>query len=207
MINRNEILTKAVEDCICEMFKWSQPSIDLKQLVEEGFKDDKENPLFDMHYLSQENFNSIRDIYAEAYGIIDDWDDTFKLIYKQLKEGGMEDDYKPATDKRPGYRGFKRVDPLEKHLKTPEDFDTVLKYIEKIQSFFKGHSRELNNFNMTLFIGCSPTSNKDKVEKYWKKHGRPDFKIKEFDIYDVIYGGVNDEYINITEKEFIDTLK
>lgn len=207
MINRNDILVKAVEDCFAEMFKWSQPSVDIKQLIVNGYKDDEKNPLYSKHYLSQNNYEFIRDSYMFAYGITDDWNDTFELIYKQLKEGGIEDDYKPATDERPGYRDYKKIDPLSEHLSTKQDFDTTIEYLKKIENFFKGHSRETSKFSMTLALGYSPTSDSKSVEKYWRENGRPDFEIKEFNVSDVIYGGPNDEYLDITEENFINTLK
>lgn len=207
MKTRDEILGKALDECVTEMYRWAQPSIDLQQLIKDGYKDGEENPLYSKHYLSSDNYAYIKDSYASAYGIVDDWNDIFDLIYRQLNEGGIEDDYKPATKERPGYRDYKRVDSLKEHLKNPEDYDTVIEYIKKIQNFFKGHCRELNQFSMSLALGMSPTSNPKDVETYWQEHGRPDFKVKEFNIGDVIYGGVNDEYIDITEDEFINTLK
>ena len=207
MINRNDVILKAMDECLEEMFKWAQPSISIKELIKSGFKDDEKNPLYTKHYLSSDNFSYIKDCYAYSYGIVDNWDDTFNLIYEQLEKGGIEDDYKPATEDRPGYRDYKKVDPLTKHLRTPEDFDTVIEYIKKIQDFFKGHCRELNSFSMSVCLGCSPSSNKEAVEKYWQENGRPDFKIKDFKIGDVIYGGPNDEYLDTTEEEFIKTLK
>lgn len=207
MINRNDILVKAVKDCFAEMYKWAQPSVDIKQLIADGYKDDEKSPLYSKHYLSQDNYEYIRDAYMSAYGITDDWHDTFELIYKQLKEGGIEDDYKPATENSPGYRDYKKVDPLSEHLSIKEDFETIIQYIKKIEDFFKGHSRETEKFSITVALGYSPSSNKKEVEKYWQNNGRPDFVIKDYNIADVIYGGPNDEYLDITEEEFISTLK
>lgn len=207
MKTRKNVLGQAIDECVAEMFKWAQPSIDINELIKNGFKDDEKMPLYQKHYLSSNNFQFIKDSFMSAYGVTDDWDDTFDTIYRQLTEGGIEDDYKPKEGDRPGYRDYKKVDPLKEHLKTPEDFDTIIEYIKKVQKFFKGHCRESNSFSMTVCLGCSPTSNPKEVEEYWKANGRPDFKIKEFNIADVIYGGVNDEYLDITEEEFIETLK
>ena len=207
MINRRDILCKATDECIAEMYKWSQPSVDINQLIADGYKDDKERPLYTKHYLSRDNFNYIKEAYMSAYGIIDNWHDTFETIYKQLKEGGIEDYYKPATNDSPGYRDYKKVDPLSEHLSNKQDFETVIQYIKKIENFFKGHSRETGNFSSAVVLGCSPTSNKKEVEEYWQNNRRPDFTIKDFNIVDVIYGGPNDEYLDISEKDFINTLK
>lgn len=208
MRTRDEILVQATEECLQEMYKWAQPSIDLLELRSQpDFKDDPESPLYKKHFLSPHNFLYIRDVYAKAYGITDEWDDTFNCLIKQLTLGGIEDDYKPATKDSPGYRDYKKVSPLKDVLKSPEDFETIVEYIKKVQTFFRWHSRELDSFNITIALGCSPNSNAKDVEKYWRENGRPDFQIKDFKIDDVIYGGVNDEYVDIDEDEFIKTLK
>jgi hypothetical protein len=205
MKTREEILSQAVEECITEMFKWAQPSVDLKELIANNYKDDEKNPLWKTHYLSEKNFDYIRESYATAYGIVDEWDDTFETIYNQLENGGVEVDYKPAEGDKPGYKGYKKVDPLKMHLHIPEDYDEVIDYIKKIQHFFKYHSRELNSYNMTICLGVSPNSNKEAVEKYWQENGRPNFRVKDYDISDVIYS-IGD-YENITEEEFLNSLK
>lgn len=187
MKTRNDVLIEAINECIYEMYKWSQPSIDVKILLKENFKDNKTHPLYTQHYLSPQNFDFIKNQYADAYGIVDYWDDTFKIIYDQLTEGGIEDDYKPATKKSPAYKDYKKVDPLKEHLKNPEDFDVVIEYIKKIQNFFKHHSKEKNEFNFSICLGWSPCSNKSVVEEYWKDHGKTDFKIKDFDLSEVYY--------------------
>jgi hypothetical protein len=205
MITRRDILGQAFEECMNEMYKWSQPSIDLKALIASGYKDSEKEPLHDRHYLSQENFKIILEHYMWAYGIVDNWNDTFELIYKQLKEGGIEDDYKPATEDRPGYRDYKHVDPLAPHLKDPEDIQVVLEYIKKIQDFFRGHCRECNGFSQEVALSYSPSCNAKAVTKYWKEHGRPDFEIKNFNTEDVIYG--SEDYEDISVADFIETLK
>lgn len=207
MITRDDILNQAYQECIVELFKWSQPSIDINELIKNGYKDDGEIPLYRQHYLSQSNFRIIQDRYMSAYGIIDTWDETFDTIKNQLLNGGIEDDYKKGTLEKPAYRDYKKVLPLKEVISNPKDIDTVIEYIEKCQNFFKGHCMETNRFNMSTCLGCSPTTNPKEVEIYWQHNGRPDFKIKEFNVDDVIYGGINDEYVDISEEEFINTLK
>lgn len=199
MISRNDILIEACDKCYKEMFKWAQPSINIDELIKSGYKDNDEHPLYSLHYLSPENFKYIKDKYMSAYGIVDNWKDTFELIYQQLNDGGIERYYT-----KEGNKDFREFSPLKKCLKNPEDFDIVIDYLKKIQNFFKGSAYETNSFNMSICLGCSPTSCNEKVEEYWRNNGRPDFTIKDFDIEDVIYG---DEYIDITEDEFIKTLK
>lgn len=208
MINRDEILGEAIHKCLVEMYKWAQPSINIDELIKTGFKDDRDNPLYNRHYLSQHNFKFIRDNYMSAYGITDDWDDTFEILIRQLLEGGIEDDYKPATEDRPAYRDYKKVAPLKDILTCPGEVNTIIDYIKKCQNFFKGHCQEVNQFSCTMALGVgSPNSSAESVEKYWQANGRPDFKIKEYKIEDIVWGSEENDYEPPTEEEFINTLK
>jgi len=206
MIRRDDILREALHKCLVEMYKWSQPSIDLDELIKSNFKDNRENPLYARHYLSQHNFSYIRDAYMNAYGITDDWDNTFELLIKQLLEGGIEDDYKEATQERPAYRDYKKVAPLKDVISCPGEVNTIIDYIKKCQNFYKGHCRETNQFSCSVALGGSPNSCAKNVEEYWHIHGRPDFKIKEYNIEDIIYGS-DDFDEDITEEDFIASLK
>ena len=184
------------------MYKWAQPAIDLDKLIADGYKDSKEDPLYKKHYLSEKNFIYLRDIYKDAYGITDDWNDTFELLIDYLVKGGTEDDYKPATKDRPAYRDYKKVSSLDT-LIGKEATDKCLEHIKKCQNFYCGHSRESNQFDMTMALGVgSPNSNAEYVTKYWQSHGRPDFTIKDFKIDDIIY---DDEYPAVDE--FLESLK
>lgn len=200
LVERKDILSEAIHKCIKCMYKWSQPSIDIDELIASGFKDSQENPLYKRHYLAFDNFIYIRDIYKEAYGITDEWDNTFDTLIKYLVNGGVEDYYKPATKDRPGYRDYKEVPSLESRI-GKENTEICLEHINKCKNFFKYHSNEINSFDFTVSLGVgSPNSNKEAVTEYWQNHGRPDFKIVDFSMDEVIYGDDNIE-------EFIESLK
>lgn len=202
MLTRNDVLGKAIHECLADMYRWAQPSIDIDKLIESGFKDSEENPLYKRHYLSQDNFIYIRDSFKTAYGIIDDWNDTFETLINYLVKGGIEDDYKPATKDRPAYRDYKKVPALDT-LIGKEATDKCLEHIKKCQNFYCGHSREVNQFDMTMALGVgSPNSCAKVVEDYWHEHGKPEFKVKEFKIEDVLY---DEEYPDVDE--FLESLK
>lgn len=202
MLTRNDVLGKAIHECLADMYRWAQPSIDIDKLIESGFKDSEENPLYKRHYLSQDNFIYIRDSFKTAYGIVDDWNDTFDILINYLVEGGIEDDYKSATKDRPAYRDYKKV-PALNTLIGKEATDKCLEHIKKCQNFYCGHSREVNQFDMTMALGVgSPNSCAKVVEDYWHEHGKPEFKVKEFKIEDVLY---DEEYPDVDE--FLESLK
>ena len=205
MISRQDILQEAIHKCLVEMYRWAQPSINIDELIESGFKDSKENPLYKRHYLSQDNFIYIRDSFKTAYGIVDDWDDTFDVLINYLVEGGIEDDYKPSTKDRPGYRDYKKVPSLET-IVGKEATDLCLTHIKKCRDFYKGHCLEVNQFDVTIALGVgSPNSCAKVVEDYWHEHGKPEFKIVEYNISDVIYG--ERDFEEMSDEEFIATLK
>ena len=202
MLTRNDVLGKAIHECLADMYRWAQPSIDIDKLIESGFKDSDENPLYKRHYLSQDNFIYIRDSFKIAYGIVDDWNDTFELLIDYLVKGGTEDDYRPATKDRPAYRDYKKVPALDT-LIGKEATDKCLEHIKKCQNFYCGHSREVNQFDMTMALGVgSPNSCAKVVEDYWHEHGKPEFKVKDFKIDDIIY---DDRYPDVDE--FLESLK
>ena len=110
--------------------------------------------------------------------------------------------YKPATKDRPAYRDYKKVPALDT-LIGKEATNKCLEHIKKCQNFYCGHSREVNQFDMTIALGAgSPNSNAEYVTKYWQSHGRPDFAIKDFKIDDIIY---DDRYPAVDE--FLESLK
>lgn len=201
MITRQEILEKAVHECLREMYLWAQPSIDIDELIASGYKDSKFDPLYKKYYLSIENFQYIIDTYVDAYNIKSGWNNHFDLLIHYLNDGGFRDKYIPQDGEKPGYRSYEEVPSIYKYL-DKEDADIVLSLIEECHNFYKT-DHENNKFTMTMALGVgSPMSNKESVEKYWHENGRPDFKIKDFSIDDILY---NEE--DITEEEFKETLK
>lgn len=204
MKRRSDILEEAVHECLKEMYKWAQPALDIDELIASGFKDDKENPLYRIHYLSMENYKYIVDCFVHAYGMKDNWEENFDTCIKYLTEGGLKDKYIPATDEKPGYRSYDKVAPLAEFI-GQEHTDKAIELIKECRDFYR-HNQEENSFSFTMALGVgSPNSNKEEVENYWKEHGRPDFKIKDFDIDKVEYG--EDEYEYVTVEDFQKSLK
>lgn len=202
MLTREDILNEATHRCLVDMYRWAQPSIDLDKLIADGYKDTNENPLYKRHYLSQENYIYLRDSFKVAYGIVDDWDATFNILIDYLIKGGLEDDYKPATEDRPGYRDYKKVPALDTIVGKGIS-DLCLTQIKKCRDFYKGHCRETNQFDMTMALGVgSPNSCAKVVEDYWHENGRSDFKVVDFKVDDILY---NEEHPEV--EEFLESLK
>ena len=71
MLDRREVLEKVTKDCLCECYKWAQPSINFEAYLNnpEMIQDDKKFPFYRRYYLSQDNFKYILQSYKEAYHI------------------------------------------------------------------------------------------------------------------------------------------
>jgi hypothetical protein len=68
-LSRRDILQKAYDECMTEMYAKAQPSADYNKIIEDlrnGVSDDsQDDPIYQRHYLSHEEFNYIKDKYIE----------------------------------------------------------------------------------------------------------------------------------------------
>ena len=206
MLDREEVLVKAVEDCYREMFAKAQPMADWDNLVAEHkagkIDEDKDGPVFNRHYLSMEESMYIVDKYLSAYAIKSEWKDYIEILEKYLNEGGTKDKYIEAStdengDYHPGYRGYEKVDPLRKQVReiidnylenkelnqTRQDLtnditNKVMELISMCKEFYSFNIDELK-FRNTLALGATPTSNAETVKQWWKDHYNVDIEIEE----------------------------
>ncbi|MGM9531194.1 hypothetical protein [Intestinibacter sp.] len=244
MIDKRDILSKAIYECLVECYKWAQPSINVDELIKnKQIQETQDDKFMDRYYLSQENFKFIQEMFMDAYRIRNKWEDHVDLLVNYItSKDSKKDVYIPRNGDRPGYRGYKPIVPLnevilnylkeyfvlkdnnqsdivEKDAKALQD--KILKLVDTCKEFYK---RDMDHeaFLINTALGWSPTSNKEKVEEYWKSHGRPNFTIKDFKVEEVIYGmplrdengtELKDEngFIlydeDITEESFIESLK
>ena len=87
MITRKEILIKAVNDCLIEMYKWAQPSINLQDYLDNNKIIESDNaPFYKRYYLSENNFKYIKNRIAEAYGIVDHWNNDIDLLINYITD-------------------------------------------------------------------------------------------------------------------------
>lgn len=200
MLTREEILNKAYHDCMAEMYAKSQPEADYDNLLEEyrSGKIGNDERIYERHYLSQDEFLYIRDKYKSAYGIQSHWKDDVEVIEKYLEEGGHKDKYIPErTDedgfKHPGYRGYENVKPIRDQIfnALSEDVSSgrrsqladyltkiVMETIKDCKNYHK-FDREEDNFDCSIALGASPTSNSESVKKWWKENYNKDIEIEE----------------------------
>lgn len=200
MLNRKEIIEKAVHDCFREMYAKAQPSADFDKIVQE-FKEgkrDKDERVYEQHYLSQEEYHYIVDKYINAYGMETHWKDDVEILEKYLAKGGSKEKYFPTTYDDDGnilemhHRGYEDVPPLRnhiedilnEHLKSDSNSelaatitDKVMELISTCKNFYR-FDKEQSDFEITCSLGASPTSNPDTVKEYWKQKTGEDIQIE-----------------------------
>lgn len=172
MIRRREILVKAIDECLVEMYKWAQPSINLREYIDnpEKVNETDNDRFFNRYYLSRENTKYIVDSFIDAYRIGSSWKDHIDLLINYITN--KESVIRVAKDT------YEKITPLQDLTPNHEE---IISLINNCREFYR-REPELEQFNFNVYLGCSPTSNKDTVEKYWREHGKPDFKIEDFSI-------------------------
>lgn len=185
-MDRSEMLSRAVTDCMREMYAKAQPSVDYDELLEKvksgEIVDTREDPVYNRYYLSMQEFDYIKEKWADAYGLKSTWKPNIELLENYLKEGGTKDKYIPdRMDKtgfvHPSYRSYEKVKPLIEQLSqeigeesAQKAYKIIMDTIEECKDFYK-FDREYSDFCCSVALGASPTSNPNTVIKYWKKHG------------------------------------
>lgn len=200
MLDRKEILNKAIHDCFKEMYAKAQPSADWDQIIKEyetGVRG-KDERVYEQHYLSQEEYTYILEKYLDAYNIRTQWKEDVEIVEEYLNDGGLKDKYiKDHTDKNgdfhPGYRSTEKVPPiktqilkyLDKYNKSSENEEIatalhkiVMKTISECKNFYH-FDREESSFRMTVALGASPCTNAETVKQYWKEKTGEDIVIEE----------------------------
>lgn len=201
MLDREEVLSRAYNDCVREMFAKAQPAADLDNIIEEikagKIDEKKDGPVYDRHYLSHEEFKYIMDKYMKAYRIESEFKEDVSVVEEYLTNGGVKDKYvEPHEDEHgyhPGYRSYEDVPPLKKQiLAIMKDFDCsevaanvgeqiydkVMETISLCKNYYSFNMDELK-FRNTVCMNSSPSGNIETVKKWWKDHYDVDIEIEE----------------------------
>lgn len=176
MISRNDILCEAVDNCIKEMYANCQPHVEWEDFIKQNkeWKEGEPRP-YEFYYLPKEIFKDIADSYIYAYSIGSTLSNHLDLIVKYFEEP-IRDKYIHEEGK-PGYRSYERFEPL-KNIIGEDAYKSVLDYIEEARRFYSS-DYELSSFNMSVYLGPGPNSNKEAVIENWKKYRNQDITIDE----------------------------
>lgn len=211
-MTRNDVIEEAIFSCMKELYSWVQPSTTWEDFVEEN-KIYKEKNLkselapYNFYYLPKDIMKDICDSYVYAYKIDNQQEllDTIEVLKNYCKEPivdkWIEGELREDGTRWPGHRGYDHPDNLEKEIYkyldsnfTGAEFenakilqDKFFKFLDMAGKFFNWN-RDLNSFNMSVYLGPSPSSNKESVIENWKKYRNQDIKIDEEQIKKEYYG-------------------
>lgn len=154
----------------------------------------------EFYYLPKEIINDIVNSYIYAYRLDQQQElfDTIEILKNYCKNPIVDKYIKEEGE--PGYRGYEHPDNLEKEIKkilgdVAEDNeyyqhklqDKFFEFLDMAGNFYNWNS-ELNAFNMSIYLGSCPNSNKETVIENWKKYKNKDFEINDELIKKEYYG-------------------
>lgn len=231
-MTRHEVLSKACDNCIKELYSFVQPHVEWMDFKKEckkyskkykEWENLKERPdileycgprPYEFYYLPKEIMKDVCDSYVYAYRIDQQQEllDTIEILKNYCKEPIVDKYINDWTDKygnhHPGYRSYDHPDNLSLCLmnlitdsnlnlgnNTGTDIvnlanklqDKFFEFLDMAGNFFNWN-KDLNSFNMTVYLGPSPNSNKEKVIENWKKYKNQDIVIDEEQIKKEYYG-------------------
>ena len=158
---------------------------------------------FEFYYLPKDIMKDICDSYVDAYQIDSQQGllNTIQILKNYCKEP-IVDKWIEGENGDPGHRGYEHPDNLEKEIeKLIQEYDSsdvskeisekccskFFKFLDMAGNFYNWN-RDLNSFNMSVYLGASPNSNKEAVIKNWKEYRNQDIIIDEEQIKKEYYG-------------------
>ncbi len=168
---------------------------------------------YEFYYLPEDVMKDICDSYVYAYDIDSQQEllNTISTLKHYCREPIVDKYIEDWTDENglhhPGHRSYDNPDNLKKEItKIIQEYDSSSvseeiseRCCEKFFEFldmagkFYNWSRDLNTFNMNVYLGPSPNSNKEAVIENWKKYKNKDIEIDEEQIKIDFYGEDYDE--------------
>ena len=156
---------------------------------------------FEYYFLPREILKEICDNYVYAYNIDSQQQllDIIAILKDYCKEP-IIDKWIEGENGDPGHRGYDHPDNLGKQLTDliPDSGFDKSAIVESVQNkFFEfldlagkfyNWNRDLNSFNMSVYLGASPNSNKEAVIENWKKYKGIDIEIDEEKMKKEYYG-------------------
>ena len=161
---------------------------------------------YEFYYLPRKIMKNICDDYVRAYRMDSQQEllNTIEILKNYCQEPIVDKYIDSYTDEHgnhhPGYRSYDHPDNLEKEIfsilkensnywknaigeSNPSDLSKELqnKFFEFLDMAgnFYCWNRDLNAFNMAVYLGASPNSNKEEVIENWKKYRKQDITIDE----------------------------
>ena len=234
MISRDDVLSKAIDDCLKELYTLVVPKVTWEEFKEEckiysekykkweskrkiNSELDKKSKTecigpapYEFYFLPREIMKDVCDSYVHAYKMDNQQEllDTIETLKNYCKKPIVDKYIGDWTDEtgfhHPGYRSYDHPDNLEKEIdkiitnykggKIPDQElltnnikNKFFEFLDMAGKFFNWN-RDLNSFNISVYLGPSPNSNKEEVINNWKKYRNQDIEINEEQIKKEYYG-------------------
>ena len=191
MISRNDVLSKAIDDCLEELYTFVVPSVTWEEFKEEckiysekykkweSEKSDKSKKEcigpapYEFYYLPREIMKDICDSYIHAYKLDNQQEllDTIETLKNYCKKPIVDkyiDDWTDETGfHHPGYRDYDHPDNLEKEINKIIDDEDISQLIQNKFFEFLDMAGKFYNWNRDLnTFNCSvylgPSPNSNK---------------------------------------------
>ena len=192
-ITRNKVITEACTNMIKEMYRRSQPSVDImlyEECYKNGILDPNKDRCYEWHYLPEQVQRQIVEDYLEAYGANDWLKRACEFLLQNFKEGGYRTVYKDIFNDDEKVRTSEETEKLDE-LIGKENAEKVYKLMDDFLGFYRTN---MDEHAIRCAIFKCPTSNPETVLEKWG----PDFKID-----DSVYKDEDDEY-DYRYKDYID---
>ncbi len=179
-LTRRDVLCEAAEKCMKTLYELAQPKVEWEDFVQQN-KEYKDGPRpYEFYYLPKEVFKEVVEMYQSAYRIPPEIKDDIETLTRYF-ENPIRDKWIERNGNEPGYRGYEHFTPL-KEVIGEDNLNKVLEYMKEASEFFKWDG-DLQSFNMTVYLGASPCSNKETVIENWEKYKGINITIDE-SVYD-----------------------
>ena len=147
---------------------------------------------YEFYYLPENIFRDIADSYISAYQFDEKQDflnniETLKnYCIDPIVDKWIEGELREDGTRWPGHRGYEHPDNLLKELESIVDDpglaekiqNKFFEFLDMAGNFFDWN-RYLNGFNTNVYLGGTPTSNKESVIENWKKYKNIDIEIDD----------------------------
>lgn len=193
---KSKILDEAIESCLREMYRCSQPSADydkLKEYAKEYPEEEKVFPTFKRYYLSTEQFKYILNKYAKAYHLIPEWENNIETIKYDFETGSYKEEYKKDSYGEM-VSEYVSTPPLYERIGGVENTKKVLEMLDEVEQYHK-RDMDARYFSSTISLGHSPSSNLKEVKEYWKDKGL-EIEFEERNCEDYIFADM--DYFDVT---------
>ena len=157
---------------------------------------------YEFYFLPREILKDICDSYVYAYRIDaqEELLNTIAILKNYCREP-IIDKWIEGKDGERGYRGYEHPDNLEKGIqKLIQEYDSsdiskeisekccnkFFEFLDMAGKFYNWN-RDLNAFNVSVYLGPSPNSDKQTVIDNWKKYRNKDIEIDEEQIKKEFY--------------------